>query len=97
MNIIEELFFGNLDPNGTHLGQNSQYSKAMQVVDAIEDSLAERLEGREQKQYLDLVNAYGEILGITSVENFVNGFRIGARFALDMFVIEPEGILKDNT
>lgn len=97
MNIIEELFFGNIDPNNLQIDRDLQYSKAMKVVDSIEDSLAERLEGREQKQYLDLVNAYGEILGITSVENFVNGFRIGARFALDMFVVEPEGILKDNT
>ena len=97
MNIIEELFFGNIDPNDLPLGQDSQYSKAMKVIDAIEDSLAERLEGREQKQYLDLVNAYGEILGITSVENFINGFRVGARFILDTFVIEPNRILKDNT
>lgn len=97
MNIIEELFFGNIDPNDLPLGQDSQYSKAMKVIDAIEDSLAERLEGREQKQYLDLVNAYSEVMGITTVENFINGFRVGARFILDTFVIEPNRILKDNT
>ena len=97
MNIIEKLLFSNIDPNDLPLERDSQYNKAMEVIDAIEDNLAERLEGREQKQYLDLVNAYGEILGITSVKNFINGFRIGARFILDTFVIEPERILKDNT
>lgn len=95
MNIIEELFYGNINPNDQTFERGSHYGKAMETVDTVETSLTESLEGREKQQFLDMVNAYSDILGVTTVESFIKGFRIGARFVLDTFVIEREGIFKD--
>ena len=95
MNILEELFYGNLNPNNQTFKHKSQYGKAMDVIARNEEILTEILEGKEKSRFLDFVNAYDEIMGITSVENFITGFMIGARFILDTFVIEHERIFKD--
>ncbi len=95
MSILEELFYGNLNPSDQTFERKSQYGKAMDVIARNEEILTELLEGKEARRFSDFVNAYDEILGITSVENFITGFQLGARFILDTFIMEPAQIRKD--
>lgn len=71
--ILEELYFGNLDPNKGIAG-----CKAIVKISEIENTLTELLEGKEKRLFLKFIDACDELNGIISVEKFVCGFAIGA-------------------
>jgi len=83
---IRELYYGNITPNSKQFDRNSKYAKALQKMSDNEDKLTEMLSGEEKQLLLDYANACSEVLGESVAETFVDGFRIGAHFAVDTFV-----------
>ena len=84
MRMLEELYFGNIDPNAQSFDKNSNFGKAMQVVSDTEDELLKLLDDREKQLFRDFVAAQSEINGITAVEKFIKGFKLGARIGLEI-------------
>ena len=72
--VLEDLFFGEAQPNTWKCDK-----KTMRTLDENEEILTKLLEGKEKKLFLDLVNAQGEANGNCAVENFISGFKLGAR------------------
>ena len=83
---IRELYYGNITPNAKQFDRNSKYAKALQRMSDNEEKLTQMLSGEEKELFLDYVNAFGEVLSESVAETFVDGFRIGAHFAVDTFV-----------
>ena len=83
-NFIEELYFGNIDPQARFFEADSRYGKALSVINENEELLSKRLKDEELRSFLDLMEAWSELTGITSLETFTDGFRLGAAFALDV-------------
>lgn len=94
--MLEELYYGNINPNEKQFIRNTDFDRAMRTLSENEDKLTELLEGKEKTLFLDLVNAQGIINGTTSVESFINGFRLGARIALEI-MSDEDGCLRDIT
>ena len=94
MRMLEELYFGNIDPNTQTFDRHSNFGKAMQVMSDTEDELLKLLEGKENQLFRDFVKAQSEINGITGVEKFIKGFKLGARIGLEI-VSEDDSCLKD--
>jgi len=65
------------------------------VLSGNEEKLIGLLEGQEKKLFLELANAQSEVNGITEVESFINGFRLGARIAIEV-MNEEDGCLVDT-
>ena len=84
--FIEELYYGNLDPQARSTKQNKTVQKQMEVLMFNEDYLTENLSGESKKKFLDFVNAWGVINGEFNLDSFVIGFRLGANFTYDTFV-----------
>lgn len=84
-NFIEELFFGNLDPQRRGNTKGSRIVQVSGNINELEEKLTERLQGEEKGLFLDFCNAYGELMGDAEVDSFITGFRMGARFAYDTF------------
>ena len=95
-NILEELYFGNIDPNAQSFDRTSNFGKAMQVTVDTEEELLKLLEGREKQLFRDFVAAQSEIVGITAVEKFVKGFKLGARIGLEI-LSDEDSCLRDIT
>jgi len=76
---LEDLFFGEIQPSIWDPNKNPKLKKAGQTLDENEEILLKLLEGKEKKLLLDLVNAQGELDGGHAVENFITGFKLGAR------------------
>lgn len=95
MNIIEELYFGNIDPNMKRVERNSRIAKAMQTLSDSEEKLTVLLDGKEKNLLFDLVNAQSEIVATSELERFIEGFQLGARFMLDTFIVPKNNVLKD--
>ena len=84
-NFIEELFYGNLEPQMRGYTSESHIVKVSGNINELEEKLTERLQGENKDLFLDFCNAYGELMGDAEVESFTVGFRMGARFAYDTF------------
>lgn len=84
-NFIEELFFGNIDPQRRGYTKDNRIVKASGNINELDEKLTERLHGEDKDLFLDFCNAYGELMGDAEVDSFTVGFRMGARFAVDTF------------
>ena len=70
-NFIEELFFGNLDPQRRGYTKNSHIVKVSGNINELEEKLTERLQGEDKDLFLDFCNAYGEFMGDAEVDSFI--------------------------
>lgn len=84
--ILEDLFFGELQPNVMNHSDNPSIQKCIQIMDEKEETLLKLLEGKERKLFLDLINAQSELDGNCAVEQFINGFKLGARMIAEAII-----------
>ena len=82
MRILEELYFGNIKPNGK-IPTNEDYQKEMATLSENEEKLFMLLDGKEKKLFFDYVNAWGMINATDTVENYIMGFKLGAKIILE--------------
>ena len=81
--VLEDLYFGEIQPNISNPDENSRLKKAEQIVDENEEILLKLLVGKEKKFLLNLVDAQSEVDGNLAYENFAYGFKLGARIILE--------------
>ena len=85
-NILEELYYGNIDPQSRCYRQGSHiFEVSAEIVD-IEEQLNDRLDGKEKEMFKRYVEAYAELMATSKLDDFIVGFRLGARFAVDTFM-----------
>ena len=91
MNILKELYYGNVNPLEKRIKTGSEYAKFIEVIADSEEELNSCLD--DEKKYLlnRIMDAQGEILDIESCEHFIEGVRIGAQFMLDTFLVRDWG------
>jgi hypothetical protein len=61
--FIEELYYGNLDPQARSPKENKTVQKQMEVLMLNEDFLTENLSSESKKKFLDFCNAWGVVNG----------------------------------
>ena len=85
-NIIEELFYGNLEPQELTTELTPRLKKKLSELVKKEDELTSKLPEEEKELFSNYVSSYNEFSSISISDGFVSGFRFGARFAYDTFV-----------
>ena len=95
MSFIEELYYGNINPNENRNRKPLPYEKTVQTFSEIECKLTKELNGENLKLFNDLVNASDEISATSGVENFKIGFRLGVLMMCDSLFSDNSIILKD--
>lgn len=83
--FIEELFYGNIDPQARGLKATSEAQEAMQTLSDNEALLAERLRGEDRRLLDKYISAWGTVNAESSLDSFIVGFRLGAAMAMDTF------------
>ena len=97
--FIEEVFYGNIDPQEKSIRKNKRVRRELKLLSENEDYLLKELAGEPQKRFLEYVDAWGIVNGESTLDSFITGFRLGARFAYDTFVSEEapfEDLLKEK-
>ena len=84
-NFIEELFYGNIDPQARGYRKDHRVIKVSDNMNDIEEKLTERLQGEDKDLFLDFCNAYAELMGEAELDSFIVGFRLGAKMFFDIF------------
>ena len=76
---LEDLYYGNITPSEQQMTPGSEMEKAVTRVASCEKQLMEQLDETEQDALTKLIRSQHEINGITALENFIMGFRLGVR------------------
>ena len=85
--FIEELYYGNIDPQNSGFEDDESVQRTLRTISDNEDWLTEHLTGEEKKRFLDYADAWTAYNGDATLDGFITGFRLGARFVLDTFVL----------
>ena len=84
MNILEELWYGNIEPAEYDISSIKEYKELLQLISRNEDKLLATMTDTQKElftKYADCVREYQ-----TMAENllFQNSFRLGARIMLEV-------------
>ncbi len=93
-NIIEDLFYGNIDPI-SKLGYNNPELRNMEAnlcrkTEEIENTLF----GEEKKGVLKLIKEFNEHINALQKQSFCDGFSLGARIATEALISAESLILE---
>ena len=95
MSFLDELYYGNINPNENRNRRPLPYEKAVRTFSDIESKLTKELNGENLKLFNELINASDEISAASGVENFKIGFRLGVLMMCDSLLFDNSFILKD--
>ena len=85
-NFIEELYYGNINPQDRSTRQNKEVQKQMEILTQSDDFLTKNLPEEHKKSFVAFSNAWDIINGESTLDSFIQGFRMGASFSYDTFV-----------
>ena len=84
MQILEDLYVGDIRPNDRSFKRNSQYAKALDEVVKAGDALTDGLSEEQKALFEDYMTAQREINVLTDCETFCLSFKTGAKIMLDV-------------
>ena len=82
-NTLEDLYYGNITPNAQDMVPNSELKRATDRVARFENQLAAQLDEAGQAVLAKLIESQQEIDSIIAMENFILGFRLGAKIVME--------------
>ena len=85
-NFIEELYYGNINPQDRDIRQSKVMREQMAILTKSEDFLTKNLPEDRKKIFIAFSNAWDIINGESTLDSFIQDFRLGARFTYDTFV-----------
>ena len=84
-NIIEQLYYGNINPQDRFCLKGSEALEIQRRVSALEEAVKSHLSDSDQHILDDFCKAQLDLLCLSNLDAFVNGFRLGAKLAVDTF------------
>ena len=85
-NFIEELYYGNINPQERYFNRKSETGKNILAIADVEDSLNKVLNDKGKELFKEYQRLDGEITADSNLDSFIAGFRMGAKFALDTYI-----------
>ncbi len=90
MNILEDLWFGNISPWERPFKKDSAYAELLALVIRHQENLNGRLNDEEKEIFEKYSECSNEMHDLTEREAFVKGFTIGARIIIAVLTAEGD-------
>lgn len=87
-NFIEQLYYGNINPQARCCPKGSEALEIERRVSTLEEVVRNHLSDFDNHILDDFCKAQLDLLCISNLDAFMNGFRLGARMAVDTFCTE---------
>ena len=84
MQILEDLYVGEVRPGERIDKPNKQYNKALDETIRTSDALIAALTDEQKKLFEDFMDAQREVNILTDVDTFIYSFRLGAKIMMDV-------------
>ena len=88
MQVLEDLYMGNIHPSERRFKKGSQYSRALNEVVKAGDALNGTLTEKQKEQFEAYMTAQREVNMLTDCETFIYAFRLGAKIIMDVLAEE---------
>ena len=85
-NILEDLYYGNLSPSHRAIRPDSHVKKLMQKQSDLESKLNGSFTEDQRATFEQYLSITADLLDANCLDSFITGFRLGARFAHEIFV-----------
>ena len=89
MQVMEELYLGDINPSERSFKKGSQYSRALNEVVKAGDVLLGTLTEKQKEQFEAYMTAQREVNVLTNCETFCYAFRLGAKIMMDVLSDSP--------
>ena len=84
MNILEELYLGNIAPQRRNREYEKEYNIILGYADRHESVLRAALNEQQNETLQKLIDCYDEMCRIGEINAFVNGFRLAAQIMIEI-------------
>lgn len=84
MNILEELYYGNIVPNEKCAKLNSEVKELLKLLNRNEVKLTVTFSEKQKITFEKYKDCNREISEICEKDAFLNGFRLGARIIIEL-------------
>ncbi len=84
MQVLEDLYLGDIHPNERTFKRNTQYAKALDELVKAGDALTDGLTEEQKERFENYMTAQREINVLTDCETFCIAFKLGAKIMLDV-------------
>ena len=79
MKILEEFYYGNVDPHERDVGKDSEFAQAAALSIRNEETLMKTLTEQQKEQFEKCMTVHAEMNDIGEREAFIRGFKIRRR------------------
>ncbi len=83
MTLLEDLWYGNIDPHEAILTENKRYKHLLSIMARNRDELNETLTDKQSETLEKYDEVINEMHSITEIEAFSYGFRLGVRLMVE--------------
>ena len=86
--FIGEFYYGNIEPQESITELKAEIKKKLDVLSQTEEQLTSKLTEEEKVLFMKYASQSNEFLCTSNADSFISGFRLGAKFTYDTFVID---------
>ena len=91
MTVLENLWYGNVNPHEEILAENKRYKHLLSLMGRNRDELSETLTDKQLGSLEKYDEATNEMHSVAEVEAFSYGFRLGVRLMVETGVPLAKG------
>lgn len=86
MNILEELWYGNIEPSEYDTSPELEYKELLQLISRNEDKLLATMTEEQKELFSRYTDCVREFQAMAECLLFQNSFRLGARMMLAVMI-----------
>lgn len=95
MKILEDLWYGNIDPQGRPIKKGSEIERTLSLVVKHDDALCKMLADEQKEQYEKLHDVQNKLSCLLEQEAFAEGFCLAAKIMIEVMDTMGRPSLKD--
>lgn len=84
MNILEEFWYGNIEPAEYDVSPSKEYKEMLQLISRNEDKLLATMTDTQKELFTRYADCVREFQAMAECLLFQNSFRLGARMMLEI-------------
>lgn len=84
MKILDDLWYGNIDPHERGIQKGSRMERALSLVVKNDDTMRAMLSDIQKEQYEKLHNCQDELTGLLDRKAFAEGFCLAVKIMVDV-------------
>ncbi len=85
--FIEQFYYGNIEPQELTTEFKADVKKKLSTLTQAEEKLTAALTETQKELFSAYSSRYNEFLSVCNADSFIAGFRLGAKFTHDTFVV----------